>query len=147
MAVRLGKIVALFAHVKFNTVDLSNYFNAAVLQVDRDTQEVTGFKTAKTNRSREYDYGLDTIMFTGGVFLDYTAAKSWATIDAAFDMASSGGVAMEARPDFEGAAATNPTFKFKALVNQWTPLNTALSAPMFTNVNWPVTGGYTKATS
>lgn len=147
MAVRTGKVVALFASVTFNSVDLSNYFNSAMIQQDRDIQEVTGFKTAKTNRAREYDYGLDTIMFTGGVFLDYAAAKSYATINTAFVAGTAGGVAMVCRPDFEAVAMDNPQFTFNALVASWTPLNTALQQPMFTNVNWTVNGALTIATS
>ena len=148
MAARLGKVVALFAKIEFNSVDLSNYFNAGMLQIDRDVQETTGFKSAKTDRAREYDYGLDTIMFTGGVFLDYTAMKSYATINSQFVAAPSGGTAMKCKPDLDAAfAATNPEFSFKVLVQTWTPFNVALQAPMFTNVNWTVTGKYTEKTS
>ena len=147
MAARLGKVVALFADITFNSVDLSNYFNAGMLQIDRDVQETTGFKSAKTDRAREYDYGLDTIMFTGGVFLDYTAAKSYATINAQFTAAPSGGTTMVCKPDLDAVGTTNPTFTFNVLVQTWTPFNVALQAPMFTNVNWTVTGKYTEATS
>ena len=143
MAARTGKVVALFAKVMFNAIDLSNYFNQAMLQIDRDVQEVTGFKSAVANRSREYDYGLDTIMFTGGVFIDYTATKSHATIEAQFAAATVGGTTMVCQPDFDTAASgVNPAYTFKVLVQTWTPLNTTLAAPMFTNVNWTVSGGY-----
>ena len=144
----MARLVLTNVEVTFGTVNLSDHIASVTLGSTYDVIETTAFAGTSgasgnvPNAAKTRTAGLVDNSVTLEFHQDFSANSVEATIYPELGKE----VTMVVQP--VGAAnvsADNPTYTFKALISEWTPLNGAVGELATASVTWPITGPITKA--
>jgi hypothetical protein len=125
--------------ITINSVDLSSYVTSVTLSQSADTLETT----AMGDTARTFIGGLTNGTLDIDFNADFAASKTEATI---FPLVGTS-TAVVVKPVSGSVSATNPSFSFNCIVNEWDSLNGSIGELATHSVSWQIAGAITKATS
>jgi len=151
----MARIVLTNCEITINAIDLSEYITSVTLGSTFDVLETTAFgntgdpfgtpptgaNTPVAAKSRIA--GLVDNSVALEFHQDFAASQVEATIFPLLGTTTE----VVVQPVDAAVSATNPSYTFKALVSEWTPLNGAVGELATASVTWPISGPVTKATS
>jgi hypothetical protein len=135
----MAKFAATDYTVTIGTVNLSTSLQSVELSVEGDDLETTAFGTEWRTRIGGLKQGSVTLAF----FQDFGAASVDATLYPLFNTAAT----VVITPTSTEVSATNPSYTFTALVNQYSPFASSVGDIATLSVTWPVAGTVTRATA
>ena len=134
----MAKFAATDYKVTVGTVNLSTSLQSVEVSMEADDLETTAFGTEWRSRIGGLKQGSVTLSF----FQDFAAASVDATLYPLFNTAAT----IVISPLSTAVSATNPSYTFTALVNQYTPFASSVGDIATLSVTWPVSGTITRAT-
>jgi hypothetical protein len=144
----MARLVLTNVEVTFGTVNLSDHIASVTLGSTYDVIETTAFAGTTgaegnvPNAAKTRTAGLVDNSVTLEFHQDFAAASVEQTIYPELGKE----VTIVVQPVASaGVDATNPSYTFKALISEWTPLNGAVGELATASVTWPITGRITKA--
>ena len=127
------------ASVTINSVDLSTYVTSVTLSQSADSLETT----AMGDSARTFIAGLTNGTIDIDFNADFAASKTEATIYPLVGTTT----AVVVKPVAAAVSATNPSYTFNVIVNEWDTLNGSIGELATHSVSWQIAGAITKATS
>ena len=127
------------ASVTINSVDLSTYVTSVTLSQSADSLETT----AMGDSARTFIAGLTNGTIDIDFNADFAASKTEATIYPLVGTTT----AVVVKPVAASVSATNPSYTFNVIVNEWDTLNGSIGELATHSVSWQIAGAITKATS
>ena len=127
------------ASITINSVDLSTYVTSVTLSQSADSLETT----AMGDSSRTFIAGLTNGTIDIDFNADFAASKTEATIYPLVGTTT----AVVVKPVAASVSATNPSYTFNVIVNEWDTLNGSIGELATHSVSWQIAGAITKATS
>ena len=127
------------ASVTINSVDLSSYVTSVTLSRSADSLETT----AMGDTARTFIAGLTNGTIDIDFNADFAASKTEATIYPLVGTTT----AVVVKPVAASVSATNPSYTFNVIVNEWDTLNGSIGELATHSVSWQIAGAITKATS
>lgn len=144
----MAKVVLTNAYVVFeNVYDFSDHISSISLSTVHDVLDVTPVKDGVIYKEVIAGVGTNTVSLD--FYQDFSTGSFNDSVEEFFnspDSASRVGtkVSCKIRPRNEAISATNPEYRFEALVSEWTPLNAATGQLSTISVTWPISGKITK---
>ncbi len=135
----MAKFFAQDYKITVGTTNLSTSINSVTLDITADEIETTAF--GSTYRTRIG--GLKS----GSVSLDFMQDFAAGSVDALLFPLMGSTVAVKIAPTSGTITATNPEYRFTALVTQYQPFAGAVGDLATLSVTWPVSGEVTRATA
>jgi hypothetical protein len=135
----MPKFFAQDYKITVGTANLSTSLASVTLDITSDEVETTAF--GSTYRSRIGG------LRDGSVTLDFHQDFAAGAIDALLFPLLGSTVAVKISPLSTAVSATNPEYRFDALVTQYQPFAGAVGDLATLSVTWPQTGGVTRGTS
>jgi hypothetical protein len=144
----MARIVLTNVEVYVGGVDLSNHVSSITLSSTYDVLETTAFAggnvpaAAKTRIA-----GLADNSVTLEFHQDFANAGAGNTPveQTIYPLLGTETTVVVQPQAAAGVDPTNPSYTFKALVSEWTPLNGAVGELATASVTWPISGAITKA--
>ena len=127
------------ASITINSVDLSTYVTSVTLSQSADSLETT----AMGDSARTFIAGLTNGTIDIDFNADFAASKTEATIYPLVGTTT----AVVVKPVAASVSATNPSYTFNVIVNEWDTLNGSIGELATHSVSWQIAGAITKATS
>ena len=127
------------ASITINSVDLSTYVTSVTLSQSADSLETT----AMGDSARTFIGGLTNGTIDIDFNADFAASKTEATIYPLVGTTT----AVVVKPVAASVSATNPSYTFNVIVNEWDTLNGSIGELATHSVSWQIAGAITKATS
>ena len=127
------------ASITINSVDLSTYVTSVTLSQSADSLETT----AIGDTARTFIAGLTNGTIDIDFNADFAASKTEATIYPLVGTTT----AVVVKPVAASVSATNPSYTFNVIVNEWDTLNGSIGELATHSVSWQIAGAITKATS
>ena len=127
------------ASITINSVDLSTYVTSVTLSQSADSLETT----AMGDTARTFIAGLTNGTIDIDFNADFAASKTEATIYPLVGTTT----AVVVKPVAASVSATNPSYTFNVIVNEWDTLNGSIGELATHSVSWQIAGAITKATS
>ena len=127
------------ASITINSVDLSSYVTSVTLSQSADSLETT----AMGDSARTFIGGLTNGTIDIDFNADFAASKTEATIYPLVGTST----AVVVKPTSGSVSATNPSYSFNVIVNEWDTLNGSIGELATHSVSWQIAGAITKATS
>ena len=127
------------ASITINSVDLSTYVTSVTLSQSADSLETTAMGAT----ARTFIAGLTNGTIDIDFNADFAASKTEATIYPLVGTTT----AVVVKPVAASVSATNPSYTFNVIVNEWDTLNGSIGELATHSVSWQIAGAITKATS
>ena len=127
------------ASITINSVDLSTYVTSVTLSQSADSLETT----AMGDSAHTFIGGLTNGTIDIDFNADFAASKTEATIYPLVGTTT----AVVVKPVDASTSATNPSYTFNVVVNEWDTLNGSIGELATHSVSWQIAGAITKATS
>ena len=127
------------ASITINSVDLSTYVTSVTLSQSADSLETT----AMGDTARTFIAGLTNGTIDIDFNADFAASKTEATIYPLVGTTT----AVVVKPVAASVSATNPSYTFNVIVNEWDTLNGSIGELATHSVSWQIAGAITTATS
>jgi hypothetical protein len=135
----MAKFAATDYSISINGTNFSTNLNSAELSIESDDLETTAFGGEWRTRIGGLKSGSVTLAF----MQDFGAASVDATLYPLLNTAAT----VVIKPTSGTVGATNPTYTFTALVNQYSPFASSVGDIATLSVTWPVSGTVTRATA
>jgi hypothetical protein len=135
----MAKFAAVDYSISINGTNFSTNLNSAELSIESDDLETTAFGGEWRTRIGGLKSGSVTLAF----MQDFGAASVDATLYPLLNTAAT----VVIKPTSGTVGATNPTYTFTALVNQYSPFASSVGDIATLSVTWPVSGTVTRATA
>lgn len=135
----MAKFAATDYKVMLNATNLSTSLQSVELSLEADDLETTTFGTTFRERISGLKSGSVTLSF----FQDFAAASVDATL---FPLFGSSGTFV-ITPTGTAVSATNPSYTFVALINNYTPFASSVGDIATLSVTLPISGTVTRATA
>ena len=135
----MPKFFAQDYKITVGTANLSTSLASVTLDITADEVETTAFGSSYRSRIG----GLRD----GSVTLDFHQDFAAGAIDALLFPLLGSTVAVKISPLSTAVSATNPEYRFDALVTQYQPFAGAVGDLATLSVTWPQTGGVTRGTA
>lgn len=128
------------AFVEVDGNDLSEYVTSVTLSIEADDVDTT---TMGNGGARTRIGGLKDGSVSITFVQDFGAAALDATLWPLFNTV----VGIVIRPTSSAVGTSNPEYSFDALVNKYEPVSGSVGDRLDTEVEWPISGAVTRATS
>jgi hypothetical protein len=135
----MAKFFAQDYKITVGTTNLSTSINSVTLDITADEIETTAF--GSTYRTRIG--GLKS----GSVSLDFMQDFAAGSVDALLFPLMGSTVAVKISPLSTAVSATNPEYRFDALVTQYQPYAGSIGDLATLSVSWPTTGDIVRGTA
>lgn len=135
----MAKFAATDYSISINGTNFSTNLNSAELSIESDDLETTAFGGEWRTRIGGLKSGSVTLAF----MQDFGASSVDATLYPLLNTAAT----VVIKPTSGTVGATNPTYTFTALVNQYSPFASSVGDIATLSVTWPVSGTVTRATA
>lgn len=135
----MAKFAATDYSISINGTNFSTNLNSAELSIESDDLETTAFGGEWRTRIGGLKSGSVTLAF----MQDFGASSVDATLYPLLNTAAT----VVIKPTSGTVSATNPTYSFTALVNQYSPFASSVGDIAVLSVSWPVSGTVTRATA
>ena len=142
----MSKLVLTNASVIFeNTYDFSDHISSITLSTVHDILDVTPVKEGTIYKEVIAGVGTNSVSFEFQQDFAADSIEEFFNGKPGFSNSRVGTkVSVAVRPLDTFISATNPEYRFEALVTEWTPLNAEVGALSTITVNWPISGEIVK---
>ena len=140
----MAKIVLTNAYVVFEgTNDFSDLISSITLSTTHDILDVTPVKDGTIYKEVIAGVGTNTVAFEFYQdFADNSLEEFFNGVGALSRVGTK--VSCAVRPKNDAISASNPEYRFEALVSEWSPINAAVGQLSTISVTWPISGAITK---
>ena len=140
----MAKIVLTNAYVVFEgTNDFSDLISSITLSTTHDILDVTPVKDGTIYKEVIAGVGTNTVSFEFYQdFADNSLEEFFNDVGSSSRVGTK--VSCAVRPKNDVISASNPEYRFEALVSEWTPINAAVGQLSTISVSWPISGAITK---
>jgi hypothetical protein len=142
----MAKIVLTDAYVVFEgTNDFSDHISSITLSTVHDILDVTPVKEGIIYKEVLAGVGTNSVSFEFQQDFGNNSLEEFFNGKPGTSLSRVGTkVSCAVRPLNTVISASNPEYRFEALVTEWTPLNAQVGALSTITVNWPISGAITK---